>query len=151
MKKVIEQILKLGTLTNTAGFVAATLVQIYARTFLESAPSWTEEASRFFFVFAMSFAAGLAMKGNYYVYLDLFYTKMSERQKRLVDKFVSVSVMVLFVIMGIYAIQYMMLGMAERSPSLGLPMIIPFSSIFLMSFFISLYAFYGLKSKNKIR
>lgn len=149
MKKVIEQILNIGTLLSTAGFVGATLVQIFARAFLESAPSWTEEASRIFFVFAMSFAAGLAMKGDYYVYLDLFYARMSDYYKRLVDIAVLVAVIILFVIMGIYAIQYMELGITERSPSLGIPMIIPFSSILLMSIVICLYAFYELKSKIK--
>lgn len=150
MKKVIERILNVGTLISTAGFVGATLIQIYARTFLESAPSWTEEISRFFFVYAMSFAAGLAIKGNYYVYLDLFYAKMSPPYKRLVDIVVSVSVMILFFFMGIFAIQYMTLGLVERSPSLGIPMIIPFTSIFLMSLFICLYTFYELKSKSKV-
>ena len=149
MKKVIEQILNIGTLISTAGFVGATLIQIYARTFLESAPSWTEEISRFFFVYAMSFAAGLAIKGNYYVYLDLFYAKMSTPYKRLVDIIVSVSVIILFFIMGIFAIQYMSLGLVERSPSLGIPMIIPFTSIFLMSLFVCLYTIYELKSKSK--
>lgn len=149
MKRVIEQMLNIGTLISTAGFVGATLIQIYARAFLESAPSWTEEASRIFFIYAMSFAAGLAMKGNYYVYLDLFYAKMGTYYKRLVDIVVLLAVIILFVIMGVYAVQYMKLGIMERSPSLGIPMIIPFTSIFLMSFFICLYAFYELKSKIK--
>jgi len=149
MKKVIEKILNLGTLISTVGFVGATVIQIFARTFLESAPPWTEEASRFFFLYSIGFAAGLAMKGDYFVYLDIFYAKMSPRYKKVVDSIVMLSVITIFALIGIYAIQYMQLGMAERSPSLGIPMVIPFTSILLMSFSICLYAIYELTSKRK--
>lgn len=149
MKKVIEQVLKLGTLISALGFISATLVQIYARFLLDSAPSWTEEASRFFFVYAMSFAAGLAMKENYYVSLDVFYNKLKTKHQKIVDITISLSIFVLFSIVGIFALQYVVLGIPESSPSLGAPMAIAFVSIVVMSFSISIYAFYNLRTNFK--
>lgn len=149
MKKIIERILKLGTLISTVGFIGATLVQIYARFLLESAPSWTEEASRFFFVYTMSFAAGLAMKENYFVSLDVFYNKLKKSYQKIVDIMISISCIILFSITAIFAIQYAILGIPESSPSLGAPMFIAFSSIVVMSFSIGIYAFYNLKTNLK--
>lgn len=149
MKKLIERILKLGTLVSTFGFLSATLTQIYARFLMDSAPSWTEEASRFFFVYAMSFAAGLAMKDDYYVSLDIFYNKLKTKHQQIVDVLISLSIFVLFFIVGIFALQYVALGIPESSPSLGAPMAIAFTSIVVMSLSICIYAFYSLKTNLK--
>ncbi|NJO01809.1 MAG: TRAP transporter small permease subunit [Bacteroidia bacterium] len=55
----------------TAGLLGAVLVQIVARFMLVQAPAWTEELARIFFIYAVSFAAGLALKQNYFVAIDL--------------------------------------------------------------------------------
>ncbi|MEQ9286322.1 MAG: TRAP transporter small permease subunit [Cyclobacteriaceae bacterium] len=146
MKQLIEKILKAGTLLSTFGFIGSTLIQIYARFFMDSAPSWTEEASRFFFVYAMSFAAGLALKDNYYVYLDVLYAKLKSPARRLVDISVHLTTIALFMVLGIYAIQYVVLGIPEKSPSLGFPMAVAFVSMVVMSLSIVIYAVYELKS-----
>jgi len=149
MKKIIEQALKLGTLISTVGFISATIIQIYARFLLDSAPSWTEEVSRFFFVYGMSFAAGLAMKENYYVSLDIFYAKLKKKHQKIVDIAIPSSIFILFVVVGVFAIQYMVLGISESSPSLGAPMIMAFTSILVMSCSVGVYAFYDLKTQLK--
>lgn len=147
----IARILKLGTLTSTFGFIGSTLIQIYARFFLESAPSWTEEASRFFFIYAMSFAAGLAMKDNYYVYLDLIYNRLKESQKKVLDLTISIFTLLLFLIMALYSIQFIVLGVPENSPSLRISMSLPFASIFIMALSICIYAFFNvLKNFKKL-
>ncbi|MFY0654027.1 MAG: TRAP transporter small permease subunit [Cyclobacteriaceae bacterium] len=115
-------------------------MQIYARFFLASAPSWTEESARFFFVYAVSFAAGLAMKHNYFVHLDVLYSKMKEKYQRDVDIVISFSVLTLFGILGVFWVQYVILSIPESSPSLGLPIFIAFGSIVLMSLFITVYS-----------
>ena len=74
MAKLINRSLKYGTLICTYAFIASVLIQIYARFFMESAPSWTEEASRLFFVYAIAFASGLAYRDGYYVALDFFFS-----------------------------------------------------------------------------
>ncbi|MGL1885128.1 MAG: TRAP transporter small permease subunit [Reichenbachiella sp.] len=137
---IIERFLRYGTLLSTVGFVGATIIQIYARFFMDSAPSWTEEASRFFFVYAMSFAAGIAMKDKEYVHLDLIYDRLTDTKKQILDSIISLTTVGLFLVIGIYAIQYISLGMNESSPSLGWSMAIAFSSILLMALSIGIYA-----------
>ncbi|MDN5217095.1 TRAP transporter small permease subunit [Fulvivirgaceae bacterium BMA12] len=144
---VVARILKLGTLISTFGFIGSTLIQIFARFLLESAPSWTEEAARFFFIYAICFAAGLAMKDNYYVYLDLVYNKLKESQKKILDLAISFFNLILFLVLGIYAIPFVMMAVTEKSPSLRMSMSLAFASIVVMALSVGFYAFLSLLKK----
>jgi len=150
-KRIIALLLKFGTLISAAGFIGSTLIQIYARFFMESAPSWTEEAARFFFIYAMSFAAGLAMKDKYYVHLDLVYDKLKENQKKVLDLNISIIVFMMFLIMSIFSIEFIVLGIPENSPSLGISMSIAFASVLVMALSIGVFAFFDmLKNLKKL-
>jgi TRAP-type C4-dicarboxylate transport system permease small subunit len=87
----------------------------------------------------MSCAAGLAMKNEFYVHLDMFYDRFPERIKKILNLAVPAITLVLFVVMAIYAIKFVILGIPEKSPSMGFNMGIAFFSIFIMSASISYY------------
>ena len=147
--KRVSQFLKYGTLISSFGFIGATLIQIYARFFMESAPSWTEEAARFFFIYAMSFAAGLAMKDGSYVHFDVLYNKMNKGQQHILDLVISVFTFLLFSVLTIYAFQFVNVGLPEHSPSLDVPMAIAFGSMVIMGLFVSFFAFIDVLTKMK--
>ena len=138
--KAIGRFLKLGTLLSTTALVLSVLVQIYARFFMENAPSWTEEASRLFFIYAICFASGLAFKQNYFVSLDLITGSLSKKSNKLLETVLTSMVFLLFMVVAIYSISYIKLGYVEKSPSLGFNMSISFTSILLMSSSICFYA-----------
>jgi TRAP-type C4-dicarboxylate transport system permease small subunit len=147
--KAINKALVLGTLVSTAGFVGSTVVQIYARFFLASAPAWTEEAARLFFIYAMSFAAGLALRDKYFVELDVFYRRFPKKVKYFVDLLIQAFTVLLFAVMGVFALEYIGLGMTENSPSLKIPMSFAFVSILVMSLTVVLYALLEIKQLNR--
>lgn len=150
MKKNITRLLKYGTLIGTLGFVITTIFQIYGRFFIEKPPSWTEEASRFFFIYATSFAAGLAMKDKSYVFFDGLFNKLNNSLKQKVNIVSTTITLILFFIITFYSFHFLTLGIAENSPSMGLPMAIAFSSMFIMGISISYYALLDLlKLLNK--
>jgi len=151
LQKAIGRFLKIGTLLGTFGFLAAVLLQIFARFFLESAPSWTEEASRLFFIYAISFASGLALKSNYYVALDTFYNTFDESFKKLLNWGIPLSIFLLFAIIVLYAIPLITLGLDEKSPSLKFPMAVAFFSIFIMATSICYYSYQKIASLIKNR
>jgi len=146
---IIGKVLKLGVLYSTLALILTVSVQIFARFMLENAPSWTEEASRFFFVYAICFAAGLALKNNYYVSLDLIYDKLSYGGKSILDVIVSIVTLVLFVIMTIFSLSFIADGNMETSPSLSIPMSVVFVSLLIMFSTISYYSF--LKVRKAIK
>ncbi|GGZ77366.1 TRAP transporter small permease [Algibacter mikhailovii] len=151
--KTIGRILKFGTLWSTSGFVFTVVLQIYARFFLENAPSWTEEASRLFFIYAIAFASGLALKNNYYVHLDMFFNRFNPKIKRRILFAIPFVTFILFGLIMIFSIQLIILGMPERSPSMEFNMGFAFFSIFIMSSAICYYALIqilqSLKSDKK--
>jgi len=143
VKFYISYTLKIGTLVSTSGLIASVLIQIYGRFFMENAPPWTEEASRIFFIYAISFAAGLAYQQNYFVSLDLISDRLTAKQNLLLEKAVHISIFALFLIMAIYSIKYIQIGFSEYSPSLGINMAVSFSSMLLLA--ASICFFSGIK------
>ena len=149
LSKTIGRVLKIGTLLSTCGLLFTVLLQIICRFTPINTPPWTEEASRLFFIYAMSFAAGLAMKNDFYVHLDMFYNRLPEKIKKILGLAIPLISLVLFLIMGIYAIEFVILGIPEKSPSMGFNMGIAFFSIFIMASSICYYLILKIKKNIK--
>ncbi len=133
-RNIIVKLLEWGTIISAFGLISTVVLQIVTRRFfVDFAPSWTEEASRYFFIYAISFGAGLAQKEYYFVSMDYFYQKFNPKIKKLVDLLISLSSIILFLLMSIFSIYFILLGALETSPSLGLPMSIAFTSMLIMS------------------
>ncbi len=127
------KILKVGTLISTLALLATVVIQIYGRFFMDSAPAWTEEAARVFFIYTMSFGAGLALRDGEFVLLDVIFNLMKEGLQRKLRIVFAVSTIILFTITGIWSLEYVGMGLNEQSPSMGISMAIPFAGITLMS------------------
>ncbi|KAA1243454.1 TRAP transporter small permease [Aquimarina sp. RZ0] len=132
--------LKAGTILSTLSFIITTLIQIYGRFFMAKAPSWTEEAARLFFVFAIAFSSGLAMKGNFYVYFDFIFQKFSGKWQDLILKVTYICIILLFTVFSVYGLLLVGSGWQEQSPSMKFPMGIAFISMPLLGLSITLYA-----------
>lgn len=127
-------VLEWGTILSAFGLVFTVLLQIVTRRFFVTvAPPWTEEVSRFFFIYTISFGAGLAQREDYFVSMDYFYRKLNPKMKWIIDLIISSISASLFLIMSIYSISFIQLGLQETSPSLGIPMSIAFASMLIMS------------------
>lgn len=150
--RIISRILKYGCLISTLALIATVLLQIFARFLLESAPSWTEEASRILFIYAISFASGLAMKQDYYVQLDVFYRNLSPKTQRSLDLLIPILIFILFGLFTFFSFQFIQLGQAEKSPSMAIPMSVAFFSMFIMGASISYFAWLEVgRSFKKLR
>ena len=143
MRKAIGKILKIGTLVSTWGLIAMVLLQIICRFSWFETPSWTEEASRILFIYAISFASGLALKSsNYYVALDAFYNRFNPKFKLFLDKSIPIMIFVLFAVFAFYSIRFINLGMIEKSPSMGFNMGVSFCSMFIIGATLCYYAWH---------
>ncbi|MGB5554611.1 MAG: TRAP transporter small permease subunit [Flavobacteriaceae bacterium] len=140
MRKGIGRILKIGTLVSTWGLIAMVLLQIVCRFSWFETPSWTEEASRILFIYAIAFASGLALKTNYYVHLDMFYNSLPLAIRRFLDKSIPIVIFILFAVFSFYSIKFILLGIVEKSPSMGFNMGVSFCSMFIVGITICYYA-----------
>lgn len=147
--RLLSRVLKSGTLLSTIALVLTVSLQIFARFFLSSAPSWTEEASRLFFIYAISFAAGLAYKDHYYVHLDLFYERLSPRGRLILEVVIAGLSLLLFLVMAVFSFPLIRLGLGETAPSMDLDMSIAFFSMLVLAVPIVLYAWLDLRKALK--
>ena len=138
--RLIGRVLKYGTFLSTLGFVGCILLQIFARLLLPTAPSWTEEAARLFFVLAMGCAAGLALRSGEYVNFDFVYQRLNTAWQRRLDLFIDLFTVVLFVIFTFGAVRFTIMGWAERSPGLKFPMAVAFVSMLILGLSVLVYA-----------
>ena len=148
-KIFLLKFLKYGTLLTSLGFVITVSLQIFARFFLSDVPSWTEEASRILFIYAIAFASGLAYRGNYFVFLEAFYAEFSEKLKKIIDLILTFMSFLLFGFCAFYTLPMLEMGLDENSPSLQVIMFIPFLSILILSLSISYFSFLAFLKKIK--
>jgi TRAP-type C4-dicarboxylate transport system permease small subunit len=133
--------LKYGTLISTWLLIGIVCIQIYARFFMENAPSWTEELSRMVFIYTVSFASGLAFRQGYFIQLDLWHSTMNARFNWLLDTLSAMTALMLFILFLVYGILFLVMGMAERSPGLAIPMAWSFGAMVLLGFSMTYFVF----------
>jgi len=149
IEKSISRILKYGTIASTYLLVGSVLLQIFARYLLPSTPAWTEESSRLFFVYAIAFASGLALKEAYYVHMEVFFDRFPQWAKRVLSVLTPIMLFLLLLCVAVYSVSFVVLGISERSPSMKFSMSYVFFSMVIMAVSMSYFAFKDLL--NSIR
>ncbi|MGB9662944.1 MAG: TRAP transporter small permease [Moorellaceae bacterium] len=135
----LDRIMKFGAISSLLAMVVIVLLQVFARTFLPKVPSWTEEASRLFFIYTVCFAAGLAIKEKAYVNVDNFINLLSPQGRKYLELILDA---VLFLFMALLANEAYILVLAVKgqiSAALQWPMEIFYAGILLMFTFITIY------------
>lgn len=92
MKKVNDLIFKwvLNPAVKIFGvlLLLVIILQIFGRMFMETPPSWTEEMSRFLFVWYSFLACIVTLREKQHLGLDYFYRKFNPRFAHVVDYFI---------------------------------------------------------------
>lgn len=133
VKRGMNHCLVAGALLATLGIVTTVTIQIVARLFWTSAPAWTEEAARFFFIFSVAFAAGPALRDGVFVRVDLLARWLPPRGAALLEVLVHLLTGSLLAVMALFSSDFIQLGMDQRSPSLRFPMAVVHSALFLLA------------------
>lgn len=149
LKKYVDLISETGVVLSLTGMILSVAIQVFTRFFMDSAPHWTEEVSRIFFVFAIAFGAGLAVRDRSYVQLDYFMNKFSEDNRAKIQLAISILVILFGALISVYSLQFIQLGASETSPSLQINMSFVFSSMFIMGVSIVYYSVVTILDNSK--
>jgi len=115
---ILENILKvLGII-----LVIVVLIQIFARAFMANPFLWTEEVSRFIFIWFCFLGSAYVLKKNAHLSIDYFYRKFSEKTQLYVDVFIQVVAIYFGYLLLHYGIMMMQLTTMQKSPVLRLQM-----------------------------
>ena len=107
-------------------FCACVLIQIISRNLLPSAPSWTEEAARYTFIYMVAFGCGVAVLKDEFVYVEFLKDALNGKglykANRVIRLLVTVAMLVLsaFILFravpGIAFLKFRMVSTAMEIP-----------------------------------
>lgn len=142
MKKndYIAKVLGIGAVISFTALISVVSLQVFARFMLPKAPSWTEEASRFLFIYSVAFSAPLALKRGEYVKVDIVVNKIPEKIVEKLEGIIYAVLSIFFLVIAYHGYTYASLGTIQTSPAMALPMVIPYSSIAFTAVFITIYS-----------
>lgn len=117
--KGLEGVFRLLILATFLVLIGAVLLQVYARTFLSTAPVWTEELTRFCLLYIGAFGAGLALRSGDMVNVDLICESLPGRLPWLLRLVSAILTLVFAAILLPAAWDYTTIGSRQTAPSLG--------------------------------
>lgn len=121
-----------------AGIIIVVSTQILSR-FLPFSYVWTEELTRYFFLFAISFGAPLALLKNEYINVDLIIGRLSKKVRRIYELVIYIIILVFSLVMTKEGYTFILLGKSQRSATMPFQMSIVHASMFIMALFLSIF------------
>ena len=134
------RVLELGSILSFLGLVGVVLLQVYARLFLPKSPHWTEEASRFLFIYTVSFASGLAIREKAFVNVDVFTNMLPKPAQRWLQILLDFLVGAFMAVVFYYSLKNLGIGRMQTSASLRVPMHYIFASMSVLSGTVGLFS-----------
>ena len=147
MKKGFDRFVKIYTEVLCAfgclfymAFVVCVMIQIISRNLLPSAPSWTEEAARYTFVYMVAFGCGVAVLKDEFVFVeflkDALLAKGLYRVNRAIRILVTLAMLVLSGFLLFKAVPpFAFIKFRMVSTAMQLPMqVVYFSQVLMFSF-----------------
>ena len=136
----LDRLLGMGAILSTAGILMVVTIQAFCRLCLPSAPAWTEESARFFFLFSVAFAAPLALREKAFVRVDTLARCLPARVCGWLNVVIDLVIMSLMLTVTVASISFIELGVGQLSPCLRLPMAGVHGVMCLLSATTTLYA-----------
>lgn len=141
-KRILDTLLAAGAITSLICMVAVVIIQVYSRFLMARAPSWTEEASRIFFIYTSAFASGLALERNAFVSLGLLDHYIKGRLLIFSRLLVSMISTFFALLIAYVSLEYVEIGKMQTLPTLNfLTMDYILASITIMMGMVGLYGF----------
>ncbi|UCZ53863.1 TRAP transporter small permease [Bacillus shivajii] len=138
--KLLDRTLETLTALCFIGIIVVVTIQILTR-FLPFSAVWTEELTRFLFIYAVAFGAPVAMKRHEFISIDFIYNIMSERVSKYYQAFTSLVVVAASFFIAYHGYTFMQVGQGQTSATMAIDMSWIHASIGLSMLFIGFYAF----------
>ncbi|MFG6147737.1 TRAP transporter small permease [Halobacillus sp. B23F22_1] len=154
--KLLSGLLKVLTVLLFMALVIVVLIQITGR-YTTFSFVWTEELSRFLFIYAIAVSAPLAMEKREYVRVDFLLEVLSSKIMKYVDSFIYLLVGAFSAFLIYYAYEFALLGENKSSATMAvemfyinLSMVLTFSLLTIYSF-INIYVVLKSEQKEGVR
>lgn len=137
--KLIDRTLELATIITFIGIIVVVTIQILSR-YLPYSAIWTEELTRFLFIYSVSFAAPLALKKKEYINIELVEKLLPEKAKVIYEALIYLTVAIFCAVIAYQGYQFTLVGVGQKSATMAIDMSIIHASIGIAVLFIAIYA-----------
>ncbi|AGX06332.1 MULTISPECIES: TRAP transporter small permease [Bacillus] len=135
----LDRALSFLTVASFSGVIIVVMIQIMSR-YLPYTAIWTEELTRYLFLYAICFGAPLALLRGEFINVDLIFAKMSHNVRRFYEVFIYLLILFLGVILVKEGWFFYQLGKNQTSATMPFQMSAIHASILIMSIFLVLYS-----------
>src|SRR5699024_9840513 len=139
MMNRVDKILGIISMIFFAALLIVVVTQILSRYFPYQF-TWTEELSRYLFVYSMVTAAPVALRRGEFITVDLVPSSLSKHARRIYECIVSVFIMIFSIFLFIYGVQFTGLGVDFYAPTLGADMVYIYASIPILALLLFVYS-----------
>ena len=98
------------------------MLQIFGRTFMSTPPSWTEEMSRFFFLWYSFLACAVTLRAKQHLGLDYFYRQFNPKFRYVLDYIIQILILGFGAYIAFYGVQLFSIVAKRKAPISGLSM-----------------------------
>ncbi len=117
-------------LTLAAGtMIVAIFLQVFFRFIVQSPLYWTEELSRYSFVYVVFIGAAWAGKNNMHLGVDYFTSKLPDAAMRILKIILDFLILIFSAVVVIVGFQVVPVNLKQLSPALNIPMGIVYAAI----------------------
>ncbi|WP_159462144.1 TRAP transporter small permease [Halobacillus sp. Marseille-P3879] len=141
--KLLSNLLKALTVVIFSALIFVVLIQITGR-YTSFSFVWTEEVSRFLFIFAIAVSAPLAMEKREYVRVDFLLEVIPDQIKKYVDAVIYLIIGCFSAFLIYYAYEFALLGQNQSSATLAVEMYYINLSMVILFVLLALYSFINI-------
>ncbi|MCM3124212.1 MULTISPECIES: TRAP transporter small permease [unclassified Mesobacillus] len=138
IRKWLDMLLAFLTVISFTGVIVVVMVQIMSR-YLPYTAIWTEELTRYLFIYAICFGAPLALLRGEYINVDMIFAKMSHNFRRFYEIAIYAVLMVLFGVMVKTGYDFTLVG-TQMSATMPFKMSAIHAAILIMSLLLAFYS-----------
>ncbi|SFA84542.1 TRAP-type C4-dicarboxylate transport system, small permease component [Lentibacillus halodurans] len=141
--KILSGILKILTVLTFSALMIVVLIQIIGR-FTPFSFVWTEELTRYLFIYSVAFGAPVAMEKREYITVDLLIGFLPEKVRKYYNAFIYFVLGVFGAMLITHAYDFALLGEGQTSATLEIEMFYVHLSMVITLIFVSLYSFLNI-------
>ena len=120
--KTVRKIEKFLIITTSILLVITAFLQVFSRSVLKNPITWTEEASRYLFIWNVFFSSVVVMSMEDHFKVDFIYEKLNNKMKSIVYIFSMIIIFIFSLLILYYGIEIFLKASNRVTPSLGIPM-----------------------------
>nr|WP_288793829.1 TRAP transporter small permease [uncultured Eubacterium sp.] len=124
--EMAEKVILTATMTIMTAVMA---YQVILRYVFSSANAWSEELTRYLFIFNVMVAAAIAIRRNAHLQIDILLSRMSEKTKHIFTIIATLAGMVFLGFLLVSSIRVCGYTVNNISAGLGISMAIPYAAV----------------------